>query len=159
MRSFDVSVDPGPHRGHEASFERAYGCREPDTSYGAANSVEPALVFDKVQQKSREGGPRDPKHFEQAYRVIRDLKGPLILLDDVCTGGGHLIAAHRRLHRPESPVVLACTFCRTTQPAARKSDRNSVGRNRYHSALSLYAVSPALQRFLPDHGRIKIPGT
>jgi hypothetical protein len=82
---------------------------------GGRFTVVPALVFKEVQQKSRDGGPRDPKHFEIAYQVVRDVSGPLILLDDVCTGGGHLIAAHWRLHRPASPVILACTFGRTTK--------------------------------------------
>jgi hypothetical protein len=35
--------------------------------------------------------------------------------DDVCTSGGHLIAAHRVLHRDSSPVILASTFGRTTK--------------------------------------------
>jgi hypothetical protein len=43
------------------------------------------------------------------------LKGPIILLDDVCTGGGHLIGAHWRLHSEKSPVVLACAFGRSTK--------------------------------------------
>ncbi len=77
--------------------------------------VEPALVFRQVQQKSHEGGPRDPDYFEDAYKVTRSIEGPIILFDDVCTGGGHLIGAHRRLHSEESPVVLACTFGRSTK--------------------------------------------
>ena len=86
----------------------------------AANSrgkftVAPALVFNEEQKKSREGGPRDPEHFEKAYRVVREVKGPVILVDDVCTSGGHLIAAHRVLHRESSPVILACTFGRSTR--------------------------------------------
>ena len=82
---------------------------------GGKFSVVPALVFTEAQQKSREGGPRDPEHFEKAYRVVHPVKGPIILVDDVCTSGGHLIAAHRLLHRDGSPVVLACTFGRTTK--------------------------------------------
>ena len=82
---------------------------------GGRFTVSPALVFREVQQKSRAGGPRDPEHFENAYRVVRDVKGPIILLDDVCTSGSHLIAAHRVLHRDSSPVILASTFGRTTK--------------------------------------------
>ena len=82
---------------------------------GGKFGVVPALVFSEAQKKSREGGPRDPAHFEKVYRVVAEVKGPIILLDDVCTGGGHLIAAHRRLHRRESPVILACTFGRSTK--------------------------------------------
>lgn len=77
-------------------------------------SVCPALVFPEAQKKSREGGPRDPAHFEKVYKVTNAVKGPIILLDDVCTGGGHLIGAYRRLHSNDSPVVLACTFGRST---------------------------------------------
>jgi hypothetical protein len=77
--------------------------------------VAPALVFHEVQKKSREGGPRHPSHFEKAYKVLERPKGPIILFDDVCTGGGHLMAAHWLLHREDSPVALACTFGRTTK--------------------------------------------
>jgi predicted amidophosphoribosyltransferase len=82
---------------------------------GRKFSVVPVLGFNKAQQKSRDGGPRDPQHFEKAYRVVRNVKGPIILLDDVCTTGGHLVAAHRLLHRDGSPVILACTFGRSTK--------------------------------------------
>lgn len=57
-------------------------------------TVVSALAFGEVQQKSREGGPLDPKHFESAYRVVRMPSGPVILVDGVCTSGGHLVAAH-----------------------------------------------------------------
>jgi hypothetical protein len=82
---------------------------------GGKFKVAPALVFDEVQKKSREGGPREACHFEKAYRVVQAVDGPIILLDDVCTGGGHLIGAHWRLHTKKSPVVLACTFGRSTK--------------------------------------------
>ena len=75
----------------------------------------PALVFDEVQKKSREGGPREASHFEKAYRIVEAVDGPIILLDDVCTGGGHLIGAQRLLHSEKTPVVLACTFGRSTK--------------------------------------------
>jgi hypothetical protein len=75
----------------------------------------PALVFREKQQKSREGGPRSPHHFEQAYRIAVPVHGPIVLLDDVCTGGGHLIAAHWKLHGADRNVALACTFGRSTK--------------------------------------------
>lgn len=79
-------------------------------------TVAPALAFREVQKKSREGGPRQASHFEKAYKIVQRPKGPIILLDDVCTSGGHLIAAHWLLHHEQnSPVVLACTFGRTTK--------------------------------------------
>jgi hypothetical protein len=75
----------------------------------------PALVFQVPQIKSREGGPRSPDHFEDAYTLATRVKGTIILLDDVCTGGGHLIGAFWKLHSPpDRNVVLACTFGRTT---------------------------------------------
>lgn len=79
-------------------------------------TVVPALAFREVQTKSREGGPREASHFEKAYKILQRPKGPVVLLDDVCTSGGHLVAAHRLLHREEnSPIALACTFGRTTK--------------------------------------------
>jgi hypothetical protein len=75
----------------------------------------PSLVFREPQNKSRDGGPRDASHFEHAYEVLDLPAGPIVLFDDVCTGGGHLIGACRRLHCAESPVVLACTFGRSTK--------------------------------------------
>src|SRR6476659_6013368 len=49
--------------------------------------VVPALVFAEPQEKSRQGGPRDPHHFEKVYRLASEVAGPIILLDDVCTSG------------------------------------------------------------------------
>jgi hypothetical protein len=90
---------------------------------GGKFTVVPALVFDKVQKKSHEGGPRSASHFEEAYRITQAVDGPIILLDDVCTGGGHLIGAHWRLHNEKMPIVLACTFGRSTN----KQLENPVG--------------------------------
>jgi hypothetical protein len=77
-------------------------------------SVVPALVFKKPQIKSRTGGPRDPHHFEQAYRLTSDVRGQIVLLDDVCTSGGHIIGAYWKLQAPPNrSVVLACAFGRS----------------------------------------------
>jgi predicted amidophosphoribosyltransferase len=76
----------------------------------------PALAFDQPQVRSHEGGPRSPYHFEQAYRILHHVTGPIVLLDDVCTSGGHMIAAHWLLHEPpRRTVALACSFGRTTR--------------------------------------------
>jgi predicted amidophosphoribosyltransferase len=76
----------------------------------------PALVFNAAQQKSRTGGPRSTAHFEEAYRVVSEVFGPSILRDDVCTSGGHLIGAFRKLNSPPTrEVVLACAFGRSTR--------------------------------------------
>lgn len=78
-------------------------------------TVAPALVFKEPQDKARNGGPRHADYLEDAYKVIGNVSGPIILLDDVCTSGGHMIGAYRRLHGSKSPVILACTFGRTTR--------------------------------------------
>jgi hypothetical protein len=83
---------------------------------GGKLDVVPALVFCEPQQKSHEGGPRSPYHFERVYRIVKRVTGPIILLDDVCTSGGHMIGAHWKLHQPpHREVVLACAFGRTTK--------------------------------------------
>jgi hypothetical protein len=53
----------------------------------------PALVFTEPQIRSRDGGPRSPYHFENVYRVVQSVWGPVVLFDDVCTSGGHLVGA------------------------------------------------------------------
>jgi hypothetical protein len=79
-------------------------------------SAVPALVFSESQMKSREGGPRSPHHFEAVYRVATSVTGPIVLLDDVCTTGGHIIGAYWKLHGPPiRRVMLACAFGRTTK--------------------------------------------
>jgi hypothetical protein len=86
-----------------------------DQSRGALK-VSAALVFEKPQVRSRDGGPRSPSHFETAYQIASDVKGPIVLLDDVCTSGGHMIGAHWKLHHPpRRQIVLACAFGRTTK--------------------------------------------
>jgi hypothetical protein len=79
-------------------------------------TVVPALVFKEPQQKSRTGGPRRADHFEQAYRLATVVRGPIVLIDDVCTSGGHLIGAYRKLRAPPTrDVVLACAWGRSTR--------------------------------------------
>jgi hypothetical protein len=83
---------------------------------GGQFNVEPALVFKTRQIKSRKGGPRSAEHCEEAYRLASDVKGKIVLLDDVCTSGGHIIGAYRKLHaQPKREVVLACAFGRSTK--------------------------------------------
>ena len=78
--------------------------------------VAPALVFKEAQQKSRTGGPRSADHFEQVYLIAKDVEGPIVLIDDVCTSGSHLIGAYWKLHAPpKRQVVLACAFGRSTR--------------------------------------------
>lgn len=83
---------------------------------GGRLTVEPALVFQEPQIKARQGGPRSADEMEAALRVVADVSSPIILIDDVCTLGGHLVGAHRKLHRPPvSSIVLACVFGRSTK--------------------------------------------
>jgi hypothetical protein len=47
-----------------------------------------ALVFAEPQEKARKGGPRSATHLEDVYRIIGNVQGQIILVDDVCTMGG-----------------------------------------------------------------------
>ena len=60
------------------------------------------------------GGPPDADHLQAAYKTIGNVKGPVILVDDVWTLGGDLKAACRKLESPERSVILACTVAHTT---------------------------------------------
>jgi hypothetical protein len=71
----------------------------------------PALVFREPQAKSRGGGgSRRPAHFEAAYRLVEDVSGSIVLIDDVKTTGGHIVGACWKLESPKRSVVLACTY-------------------------------------------------
>jgi hypothetical protein len=76
--------------------------------------VVPALIFTEPQEKARKGGPRGASHLFGAYQLASDVEGPIILVDDVWTLGGHLKAACWKLESPKRSVVLACTVARTT---------------------------------------------
>jgi hypothetical protein len=83
---------------------------------GGKLTAVPALVFKEPQQKSRTGGPRSAEHCEMAYRLATEVIGPIVLIDDVCTSGGHMIGAYRKLHAPPTrSVVLACAWGRSTR--------------------------------------------
>lgn len=73
----------------------------------------PVLYFNEVQLKSADGGTRDPHEIKQHLRIAGDLDGPVVLLDDVCTTGGHLKAAARFLadldHEVEDAFVVGRT--------------------------------------------------
>jgi predicted amidophosphoribosyltransferase len=83
---------------------------------GGQFTTAPALVFREPQAKSRGGGgTRDPYILEEEYRIAEDVQGPIVLLDDVCTSGGHLIGARWKLETPDREIVLACAFGRATK--------------------------------------------
>ena len=73
-------------------------------------------LFLPSRRRAREKEGRNKHYFERAYRVVREVSGPIVLLDDVCTSGAHMIAAHWVLHAPpRRTVALACTFGRSTR--------------------------------------------
>ena len=57
------------------------------------------LRFKKALTKSREGGPRDVETLYRNLEVIAPIPtdAQIVLIDDVCTGGGHLKAAARKI--------------------------------------------------------------
>lgn len=73
-----------------------------------------ALVFKEPQEKARKGGPRGATHLQDAYQTVGNVEGPIILVDDVCTSGGHLKAACWKLASPRRSIILACTVAQTT---------------------------------------------
>ena len=81
---------------------------------GGRLKAAPALVFTKPQEKARKGGPRDAAHLQEAYKIVGNIEGPIILVDDVWTLGGHLRAACWKLASPQRPVILASTVAHTT---------------------------------------------
>jgi hypothetical protein len=96
----------------------------------------PALVFREPQEKSREGGPRSPYHFESVYEIKKKVSGPIILLDDVVTGGGHLIGACWKLSSSTRKILLGCTFGASTKeqlpnPIASRSQILSLEKREY----------------------------
>lgn len=76
----------------------------------------PALVFKEPQQKAREGGPRRPLDLYLKYKVIEQVQGQIVLMDDVKTNGGHLIGAKWAIEKNgPGKVILACAFGRTVR--------------------------------------------
>jgi len=73
-----------------------------------------ALVFKKPQEKARKGGPRGAAHLQEAYQIVGNVEGPIILVDDVWTLGGHLRAACWKLASPRRSIILASTVAHTT---------------------------------------------
>lgn len=43
------------------------------------------------------------------YRIVRDVEAPIVLLDDVCTTGAHMIGACWKLKSPKRNIVLGAT--------------------------------------------------
>lgn len=79
------------------------------------HSPEPLLVFREPQIPSRKGGRRSPEYFESAYKLIRKVDKPIVLLDDVCTTGAHFIGATWKLQANGMNVIGAVAFGRSTK--------------------------------------------
>jgi adenine/guanine phosphoribosyltransferase-like PRPP-binding protein len=83
---------------------------QPDAGYSALQ----CLHWGEQFQKARDGGPRDVARLYANSRVRDDLPPQrIILIDDVVTGGGHLIACARALrsrgHTVEHAICAAHT--------------------------------------------------
>jgi hypothetical protein len=83
-------------------------------AHAAPFTVTDALHWAVQFAKSAEGGPRDPRVLFENLRVLTQLpKREVVLVDDVVTGGGHLIACARALrwagHKVEHAICAALT--------------------------------------------------
>ena len=82
--------------------------------YAPAFTVTDALHWAVQFAKSAEGGPRDPDVLFENLRVLTQLpKREVVLIDDVVTGGGHIVACARALrwagHKVEHAICAALT--------------------------------------------------
>jgi len=103
-----------------AGFRTLYLARGiSDHSRGRLTAI-PALVFATPQTSARKGGTRNKTHIEGAYRIVQDVRGPVVLVDDVCTTGNHFVAAAWKLEPLNCQVVLACAMGRSTKEQLAK---------------------------------------
>lgn len=84
------------------------------SQHAPAFMVMEALHWAEEWPKARNGGPRDPDILLSNVRVLPNLeKRPVILVDDVITGGGHAIACAKALrsrgHAVEHVIAAART--------------------------------------------------
>lgn len=78
------------------------------TRFAPEFEIAEALCWGQKFQKSSEGGPRDPDVLFGNIRVSKRFpKKKVILIDDVVTGGGHLIASARAMRWAEHEVPYA----------------------------------------------------
>jgi hypothetical protein len=111
-----VSVMPVPSSAHitpEAMFtgrRLAEAIEEAHKPFVAA----PTLYFDQTMPPARGGGNRNPNTIQPHLRIAAPPPtGRVVLLDDVCTSGGHLIAAARFLRQHGIQVQDAFVIGRT----------------------------------------------
>jgi hypothetical protein len=81
------------------------------------------LRFKKALMKSREGGPRDVPTIYQNIDVILPIPmdAQIVLIDDVCTGGGHLMAAAKRIVEGGGKCDFAVCIARTANDKTRSA--------------------------------------
>jgi hypothetical protein len=79
------------------------------------------LRFKKVLAKSREGGPRDVETLYRNIEVIAPIPrdAQIILVDDVCTSGGHLKAAAKRIVEGGGECSFSICIARTANDKTR----------------------------------------
>lgn len=107
---------PNSHvlRPDEPNFSTLKLARGIAAASGGRLKAVPALVFTEPQKKARKGGPREASHLEKAYQIVGDVEGPIVLVDDVWTLGGHLRAACWKLASSRRSIILASTVARAT---------------------------------------------
>jgi hypothetical protein len=81
------------------------------------------LRFKKALTKSREGGPRDVPTLYRNIEVILPIPtdAQIVLIDDVCTGGGHLKAAAKRIVEGGGKCDFAICIARTANDKTRSA--------------------------------------
>ena len=79
------------------------------------------LRFKKSLTKSRAGGPRDIETLYRNLEVIAAIPtdAQIILIDDVCTGGGHLKAAARKIIEGGGECNFSICIARTANDKTR----------------------------------------
>jgi hypothetical protein len=82
--------------------------------------VEVRLLLRRPTRSARSGGPRDAPTLYSNLAVLQSpYELPIVLVDDVCTGGGHLRAAEAAIRSTGGSVLMAICVGRseTAEPA------------------------------------------
>jgi hypothetical protein len=111
-----ASVVPIPSSSHVDPSAMFTGRRlaEAIQARHAAFVSTPILFFDQALQKSAGGGTRNAHAIQAHLRIVQGVAPcNVVLLDDVCTSGGHLKAAARFLASKDIAVSDAFVVART----------------------------------------------